>query len=298
MRGILPVPPLAGFANVCQALPETLPVYAVQLPGLAQHLTQDLLGDGLDDEAIEVLLEQGLDPHAIEHAAVNVLGKIRSVQPHGPYRLGSWCTGGLVTFEVAQLLRRSGEEVECLVLVDSFLPAPATAVSAEDPGPSVSDLTQTTAASLVWFVCRSLNERGRRLPFDLDDLLATLEGLPPAERWQAALDAAKRAQLVGPDTTNADLERTYRLYRANQRAVARILRNYRAEPYDGPLTVLRAKRLALRDSGETLGWNRVATQPVTVLQVHGDHGTVLNRHAKEVAAGFLRVLGEGRERIS
>ncbi|MCK1797778.1 amino acid adenylation domain-containing protein [Streptomyces sp. XM4193] len=49
---------------------------------------------------------------------------IRSVQPHGPYRLLGWSFGGNVAHEAAVLLRRAGEEVELLALLDAFPLAP------------------------------------------------------------------------------------------------------------------------------------------------------------------------------
>jgi amino acid adenylation domain-containing protein len=47
---------------------------------------------------------------------------MRSVQPHGPYRLGGYCLGGWVAFAMAQELRAQGEETELLVLLDIWGP--------------------------------------------------------------------------------------------------------------------------------------------------------------------------------
>jgi len=65
----------------------------------------------------------GEDPHeTFEAMAADYLTEIRSVQPHGPYLLGGFSGGGIAAFEMAQQLRRAGEEVGLLVLLDSLLP--------------------------------------------------------------------------------------------------------------------------------------------------------------------------------
>jgi thioesterase domain-containing protein len=44
---------------------------------------------------------------------------MRRVQPEGPYMLGGWSFGGLVAYEMAQLLQRAGQEVGLLGLIDT-----------------------------------------------------------------------------------------------------------------------------------------------------------------------------------
>jgi amino acid adenylation domain-containing protein len=57
-------------------------------------------------------------PPTIEEMAAKHLEQIRSVQPHGPYRLGGFCNGAVAMFEVAQQLIRAGEEIDTLILLD------------------------------------------------------------------------------------------------------------------------------------------------------------------------------------
>ncbi|WKB54419.1 non-ribosomal peptide synthetase [Eleftheria terrae] len=58
---------------------------------------------------------------SIEEVADDCLQQIRAVQPRGPYHLLGWSFGGLVAFEVATRLQRSGEAVGLLALLDSYL---------------------------------------------------------------------------------------------------------------------------------------------------------------------------------
>ena len=59
----------------------------------------------------------------IDGMAAAHIAALRTVQPRGPYRLGGYSLGGLVAFEMAHQLRRAGEAVEMLLLVDSRAPA-------------------------------------------------------------------------------------------------------------------------------------------------------------------------------
>lgn len=58
----------------------------------------------------------------VESLATEFLAAVRAQQPAGPYRLVGECTGGMVSFEVAQRLRAMGEEVTSLVLLDTWSP--------------------------------------------------------------------------------------------------------------------------------------------------------------------------------
>ena len=65
---------------------------------------------------------------------------LREVQPVGPYRLGGFCNGGLLAYEMARQLEAQGEEVEFLVLVNPSRP------------------NQT---SLLWAACNGVGTIGR-----------------------------------------------------------------------------------------------------------------------------------------
>jgi len=60
-------------------------------------------------------------PSMAEVAAAH-LRAIRAVQPHGPYRLGGFCNGGLLAYEMARQLERDGEQIEFLGLVNPSSP--------------------------------------------------------------------------------------------------------------------------------------------------------------------------------
>ncbi len=64
--------------------------------------------------------DDGAPPPPMEEIARVLLGRIRSVQPRGPFRIAGYSLGGMVAFEIAQQLSRAGEEVELLAILDAF----------------------------------------------------------------------------------------------------------------------------------------------------------------------------------
>jgi len=59
----------------------------------------------------------------LEAIATAHIEAIREVQSRGPYRLGGYCNGGLLAYEMARQLERNGEQVEFLGLIDPSPPA-------------------------------------------------------------------------------------------------------------------------------------------------------------------------------
>ena len=58
----------------------------------------------------------------VESIAAHYLDEIRTVQTSGPYHLGGYCFGGMVAFEIAQQLKKQGEEVALLALLEPSSP--------------------------------------------------------------------------------------------------------------------------------------------------------------------------------
>ncbi|GAA3375592.1 hypothetical protein GCM10020367_43990 [Streptomyces sannanensis] len=105
-RGDLPplfcLPPGAGlswcYAGLLGGIDPEQPLYGLQSPSLSGNRTATTL-DALAEGYVE---------------------RIRSVRPQGPYRLLGWSAGGHLAHEVAVRLQERGEQVEQLVILDSY----------------------------------------------------------------------------------------------------------------------------------------------------------------------------------
>lgn len=135
------------FVPLARHLGREQPFYALQAPGL----------DGRREPF-----------DRIEDLAAYFVDQLRAVQPEGPYLLGGYCSGGTQAFEVAQQLRRQGQEVALLALFGSACP--------------------TSFHPLYRHLFRRAVDHGRRLA-----------ALPPRERARYVGDKARAfLQAVAP----------------------------------------------------------------------------------------------------
>ena len=66
------------------------------------------------------------NPAKIETLAAHYIDEIKTIQPVGPYFLGGICSGGVVTFEMAQQLQQRGEPVAFVGIVEPAYPNQAS----------------------------------------------------------------------------------------------------------------------------------------------------------------------------
>jgi thioesterase domain-containing protein len=106
---------------------------------LAKHVPEDLPVYGLQDPGLD---GTGEPPSSVRELAADHIRRIRSVQETGPYYLLGMSSGGLVAHEIVVQLEADGEEIGALVLLDAY-PANRTSdpaadaherVPAEEPG--------------------------------------------------------------------------------------------------------------------------------------------------------------------
>ncbi|UAY98444.1 alpha/beta fold hydrolase [Dickeya dadantii] len=93
-----------SLLELALSLPASLPVHALEAPGLA---------------------DARIAPYnSVESYARAYTQKIRQTQAHGPYHLLGHSFGGWIAFEIALQLQEHGESVANLMLIDSEAPDP------------------------------------------------------------------------------------------------------------------------------------------------------------------------------
>ena len=222
--------------------------------------------------------ETDLDLISIEETATAYLKAIRAVQTEGPYRLGGWCYGGVVAFEMAQQLLRQAQSVEVLVIIDAILPETVIQPTQDD---DAKFLLRLAASIKNWF--------GIDFPVSYGEL----RDLPLEEQF-CLLN--RKANLGVSDAEMEQHLHSYKLFKAHIQS----MRNYIPQPYPNAITLIRASEKIIHDfdspefqsNDPFLGWGKCASQPINVINVPGNHFSIFNEpHVLELAKQLGDSLG-------
>nr|WP_246372157.1 non-ribosomal peptide synthetase [Gordonia humi] len=239
-------PALAPLLTLRRGAPDTAnaPLFVIHPAiGLAWSFTT-LLPHVDDGRAVYGLqnpaLSGAVPAESIDEIAADYVRRIREVAPHGPYRLLGWSLGGLIAHEVGVALQRAGEQVEQLVLLDSYVLADHTDL----PRESMRDL---------------LGEFG----IDAADT--------PADPEPATLAAAVRTA-GGPlaELTDGDLDAV----RSTFESAGSLARSWRPRVFDGDAVFVSATRGGA-DVDARGDWIDRITGTVADVQVDCTHARML-----------------------
>jgi acyl transferase domain-containing protein/thioesterase domain-containing protein/acyl carrier protein len=227
-----------NFRPLAQSLPADLPFYALQAQGI----------DG------ELPFHESID-----EMATSYLEAICKVWPAGPYRLAGYSGGGMVALEMAQRLRRSGHEVELLVMFDSL--APAETHKPVTMREKLHAIREMEFKNLVQF---------------------------PAQRFMGWVHERRidRARAGQGDTRIDHLE----IVSANAMdAFWRSQQRYEPDFFVGDIVLYRAIKTGalFHRAGPTLGWNKVVRGAIDVIHLDAWHDTLFQSPSLEPLATDL-----------
>jgi amino acid adenylation domain-containing protein len=259
------VHPIGGnvlcYLNLAKHLPVDLPVYALQAAGA----------------------EPGTTPlRTLSDMAASYIAAIRRVCSRGPYNIAGWSFGGYVAIEMARQL--ADEDLQRLVLLDTI---------------ALADGPRTTIAEsdlITWFFAELLWHAG-----GVTDTLPPV-GYDGADRdrlFDTILRHAIEARIVPAESSPRLIHRLYEIFHANSQAVL----DYHHEPLDRDITLLRSTKqlptvaahvhhfVGSRFTSPTNGWDRLAPRSLTVIDVPGDHLSMMSDpNIADVAAKLDAVL--------
>ena len=231
-------------------------------------------------------------PVSIEAMAEDYLGAIRGVRPTGPYRLGGFCNGALVAYEIARLLRKAGERVELLVLVD-----------ASAHGASLRYLEPV----LDRIAARRAPDAGARLEARIR-LLRPFRTIEQRVRQFRQMSSGRRRAGVRRVVARKSRETLVALRLLDRRPAARsewgppvvpepeylfvqrASRAYLPKPYDGPLHVVRAWQGHEEPRDPTRGWRGVAPR-VTAEVIRSSHLAIVTNDLPVIMQRVLATVG-------
>ncbi|WP_460064899.1 non-ribosomal peptide synthase/polyketide synthase [Pseudomonas sp. S2_H08] len=237
----------------------------VYFPALAMHIEGQFPIYGLPG----VPLGQP-QMRTLECMATRMVGIIRAVQPHGPYRLAGWSFGGLLAYEIAQQLLGLDEAVAFVGLLDTYAPHPAS-----------QDKTRWSGAHrdkhqlLEHCRARSQMRGAEGLPAlaEVERLEAEVERIAFDELFQRCCEQ----QLPDPELAALSAADAWS-YFDREAAHGLALAHYRVSPASQPVHLFRAQALmpGQAQPSPTRGWeNKISTSLLRCIDVPGDHRSMM-----------------------
>ena len=249
----------------------TSPFFCVHPLGGALSRLRKLATLSGSDQQFYGLQPYGLDgkhePHAsVEEMARAYIAEIRRIQPRGPYRLGGYCLGGLVSFEMAQQLSADGEQVSLLLIIECDFPG-------------TPEYLHLRAHPLTW-ADSHLGELLR---------LRTTEKLRYIGRSvrKAAVGIATRAtpRKIREKNESSLMRAMRRVTEVNMQAAL----IYQPRRYPGRVTLFCGSERPTRSyEDRRLAWSQVAGGGLEVRLVPGNHVSILDHPQVETVAQELR----------
>jgi phthiocerol/phenolphthiocerol synthesis type-I polyketide synthase E len=291
---LLQSPTIAGLAQVITALGKTSgaavaqaermhpslitirpggdkqPLFLVHPIGGGVYIYRDLARSLGTDQAVYGLQARGFDGKSepltrVEDMAAHYIDALRTVQPTGPYLLGGSSFGGVLAFEMAQQLRKRGQEIALLALIDTAAPKQLLAQIAED---------HEILALAIGADAAQLSEQLQQ--HDLD------------ERLRYYLDQARVTSSVPADFGLPEFRRFLPMIQGHLQA----MHSYIPRLYPGSIVFFRAAtRDRLNPPDPEHGWIGLATGSFEVHEIPGDHITMnYAPHARIMAERFNQYL--------
>lgn len=208
-------------------------------------------------------------PKSCEEVVSSYATAVREIQPSGPYSFAGYSAGGMLAYLLGRYFELRGEPVALVAALDA---PPRTATQQTSKRSRMERLT----AQLK----RYLTEPGklRRLPQDM----------------RKRLGAAKRQRDLEQFREEPD-ENLPEWLRKSQNRIITLPVEGTLGSYTGRVTLFRAHSgIRLTYVEPDLGWSNIAPGGVDVIEVAGDHKTLLEGDVESLATELGRVMAESR----
>ncbi|MCP4164120.1 MAG: AMP-binding protein, partial [Deltaproteobacteria bacterium] len=239
------------FSSLGKSLGNDQPVYGLQAVGL------DGISKPIDN---------------IEKMAESYILSIKSVQEKGPYQIGGHSFGGLVAFEICRQLETLGDQVELLMLFDSY------------PDKS-GELEFNEENQLLSFI----SQISKLYDIDLDIDIERITGKKESERWKYVDRILVENEIHLPiDMIKGkwDVNKTNCTMRSSPQV----------QLSPGSVILFNANEGRLRNNDSD--WGNYFTTEVNTYEISGNHFTMLDEPNVAEIVDILKELEDQRQKIS
>jgi amino acid adenylation domain-containing protein len=203
----------------------------------------------------------------LEAIAADHIKSLRAVQPAGPYRLGGFCIGALVAYEMARQLYAQGEQIDSLILVDPVYLHVYYKLVRGLVGCLGRALKIGQDRQLKWFLRLRHSYKLLRGPMHLQRYLEDFSAVDPS------------IYTLFPSA--------YALRQDNIAMFSWLMQRYSYSPYPGEITILKAQAEHL---GGVWGVKAREEKNIKVRIIPGSHMTCRTTYIGEFAAALKRCL--------
>ena len=251
-----------GYRDLSNSLGNDQPLFGLQAVGQ----------DG--QEAFDV---------SIEAMASRYIRAMRSQQPHGPYRIGGYCFGGLIAYEMACQLEEMGEQVSTLAIFEGTL-----AHEVDTSVPFSHRLHAFRQNLLAWirdYASMPSHQLFTRIRSTFAKVLMKFQRNPELDR------RVRVEETLGIDAQHIPQKNKELLDIHMQAAL-----DYAPNPYNGRVTLFRARTRSFNEVvfgslDPQMGWGELARGGVQVHLVDGFHRNMhLAPYVSSLAAELKKCL--------
>jgi thioesterase domain-containing protein len=253
-----------GYRDLAIALGDDQPFFGIQAKGLDGRETRD---------------------STVEEMAGRYIDVMRSRQPKGPYRIGGYCFGGVVAFEMARQLERIGEKVSVLAVFEGSM------VEQKIPVPLSQRLKAIWQSLPAWrmdYLGMTPRQLQNRLRSTIQKVSSKIRRNPDAERRLRVEETLDRVDVL--DLPRHHIETTDAFMNASLQ--------YQPGMYQGKVTLFRARNRGINEVlfgslDPKMGWDLLAKDGVDVRSVDGFHRNMhLAPYAGSLASELRKCLDE------
>ena len=226
------------------------------------------------------IVRQLKNRYALECIAEHFVHAIKARRPHGPYMLGGWCAHGLLALETAQQLRRQGEEVALVVMLETVNP-----VRLNQQGYFTRLITRMQLKlNLLEFEYAYMRTLGREQARDY------VMGRFVRKMGALRRDAGQKFRGTSQNQMELDQKNLLEvLYGAAS--------NYIPMRYDSPVMLVHSRKPLFGFANDPhLGWDKSLTSQLELCEVAGNHYTMYTEPNVEGLAQLMNSRLKAAER--